>query len=52
MPNVVEIFGVQPAPVFGVDALTEVGAAERFAREHADVLRHDFRRVRWVRWTG
>ena len=52
MPSGAEVFGVQPAPVFRGDALTEVGAAERFAREHADKLRHDFRRVRWVRWTG
>ncbi len=52
MPSAVEVFGVQPAPVFGVDALTEVGAAQRFAREHANDLRFDHRRARWLHWNG
>ncbi|HXG54015.1 MAG TPA: phage/plasmid primase, P4 family [Vicinamibacterales bacterium] len=42
--------------IFGTDAtsdpLTEVGAAERFARLHGDDVRFDHRRQRWLLWAG
>jgi putative DNA primase/helicase len=35
-----------------VDALTEAGTAERFARLHGDDLRYDHRRGRWLLWSA
>lgn len=34
------------------DKLTEAGCAERFARLHADDVRYDHRRQRWLLWQG
>ena len=34
------------------DRLTDAGAAERFARLHADDVRFDHRRQRWLIWEG
>jgi putative DNA primase/helicase len=34
------------------DRLTEAGAAERFARLHADDVRFDHRRGQWLMWEG
>jgi putative DNA primase/helicase len=43
-----DIFGADPTS----DPLTEVGAAERFARLHGDDVRFDHRRQRWLLWAG
>jgi putative DNA primase/helicase len=40
------------SPCESEDALTEVGAAERFARLHGDHVRFDHRRQRWLLWSG
>jgi len=41
-----------PAPEPGLDVLSELGAAERFARLHGHDLRYDHRRGRWLTWAG
>ena len=38
-------------PSTAAEPLTEAGAAERFARLHADAVRFDHRRNRWLMWT-
>lgn len=41
-----------PAPVQPDDNLTELTAAQRFANDHEHEVRFDFRRGRWLIWSG